>query len=438
MQQIMPNDLEAYWMPFTSNKHFKTEHPRLMVEGQGIRYKSHKGHEIIDAVSGLFCSPAGHGRPEIADAVNLQLREMSYCPPFQHGFPGAFELARRVTQMLPGNLDYVFFGNSGSEAVETALKIALLYHRVRGEGQRLRLVGRERGYHGVNFAGFSVGGMVKNREMYGLGVPGVVHMRHTFTPENVYARNIAESGIELAEDLQRFCDVYGGDTIAACIVEPVGGSVGAYLPPQGYLQRLREICDDNGILLIFDEVITGFARTGGNFAAETFGVQPDIMTMAKALTNGAIPMGATAVSDTIYKTIVDAAPAQGVDFFHGYTYTAHPAACAAGLAALSIYENEGLFDQARALSEPFLDRLFALRELPVVTGIRGIGLLGAVDLATDGTPGKRGYRAVMDLYEKGVLTKLTGDCMLIAPAFICTEKNLDQIFGTLTEILSGY
>ncbi len=433
--RVMPNDLEAHWMPFTSNKHFKSTHPRLMVEGKGLHYKSHQGHEILDAVSGLFCSPAGHARVEIADAVHAQMKEMSYCPPFQHGHPGAFEFARRVAQLLPGNLDYVFFGNSGSEAVETALKIAFLYHRVRGEGQRLRLVGREKGYHGVNFAGFSVGGMVKNRDMYGLGVPGVVHMRHTNIPENKYAHHEGEHGVELAEDLQRFCDLHGGDTIAACIVEPVGGSAGAYVPPKGYLKRLREICDDNGILLIFDEVITGFARTGGTFAADTFDVQPDMITMAKALTNGAIPMSAIGVSDKIYKTVVDAAPEKGVEFFHGYTYTSHPAACAAGLATLDIYEKEGLFARARTLSDPFLDRLFSLKDLPLVENIRGIGLLGAIDLKPDGGPGTRGYAAVMELYEKGVLTKVTGDTIMLAPAFISEEADFDQIFDVLRTVI---
>ena len=436
--RVMPNDLEAHWMPFTSNKHFKKVHPRLMVEGKGIHYKSHQGHDIMDAVSGLFCSPAGHARVEIADAVYAQMKEMSYCPPFQHGHPGAFDLARRVAQILPGNLDYVFFGNSGSEAVETALKIALLYHRVRGQGQRLRLVGREKGYHGVNFAGFSVGGMVKNRDMFGLGLPGVVHMRHTNLPENAFARTEAEHGVELAEDLQRFCDLHGGDTIAACIVEPVGGSVGAYLPPKGYLKRLREICDQHGILLIFDEVITGFARTGEPFGAQTYGVQPDMITMAKALTNGAIPMSAVGVSDTIYKTIVDSAPEKGVEFFHGYTYTSHPAACAAGLASLDIYEKDGLFERAKALSPGFLDRMFALRDLPIVTNMRGVGMLGAIELAPDGAPGTRGYQAVMDLYDKGVLTKVTGDTVMLAPAFVCTDADLDQMFGLVRDVLSGY
>jgi len=431
------NDLEHHWMPFSSNKHFKKE-PRLIVEGKGVHFTSHHGKDLIDAVSGLFCSPAGHSRPEIAEAVYEQLKEMSYMPPFQHGHPASFELARRIKALAPGDLDYTFFVNSGSEAVETALKMALLYHRVRGEGQRMRLVGRERGYHGVNFAGFSVGGMVKNREMYGLGVPGVLHMRHTWTEEQRFSQGQPENGAELANDLQRFCDLHGGDTIAACIVEPVAGSTGCLIPPKGYLERLREICDAHGILLIMDEVICGFGRLGSSFGATRFNVQPDIITMAKALTNGSIPMAAVTVSDNIYKTITDAAPEQGVDFFHGYTYSAHPAACAAGIAALTIYEEEGLFDRAKQLEKPFLEQLYALRDLGVVTDIRGIGMLAGVDLAPDGNPGARGYQAVRDFYEAGVMTKMTGDTMLIAPPFVSTEADLDRMFELIRGVISKY
>ena len=431
------NDLEPHWLPFTANKAFKKE-PRLIVGGKGLHLKSHEGHDIIDAVSGLFCSPAGHSRPEIADAVHTQLNELSYSPPFQHSHPAAFELARRVKNITPGDLDYVFFVNSGSEAVETALKIAILYHRVRGEGQRLRLVGRERGYHGVNFAGFSVGGMVKNRDMFGLGVPGVLHMRHTWTEENRFSRGQPENGAELANDLQRFCDLHGGDTIAACIVEPVAGSTGCLVPPKGYLQRLREICDAHGILLIFDEVICGFGRIGAPFSAERFGVQPDLMTMAKALTNGAIPMGAVAASDHVYQTITEAAGPEAIEFFHGYTYSAHPAACAAGVAALSIYEKENLFDRAKALESHFIDRLYDLEGLPVVTDIRGIGLLGGVDMAPDGGPGTRGYQALRDLYAAGVLTKVTGDCILLAPPFVSEESDVDRMFDVIRGVLEKY
>ncbi|MDP6603101.1 MAG: aminotransferase class III-fold pyridoxal phosphate-dependent enzyme [Rhodospirillales bacterium] len=432
------NDLESYWMPFTSNRHFKNEQPRIMVEGKGLVFKSHKGHDILDAVSGLFCSPAGHSRPEIAEAVHQQLLENSYTPPFQHGHPAAFELARRVAGLLPGELDHVFFGNSGSEAVETALKIALLYHRRRGEGQRMRIVGRERGYHGVNFAGFSVGGMVKNRDMFGLGIPGVLHMRHTAIEENRFTRGQAEKGAELADDLQRFCDLHGGDTIAACIVEPVGGGIGAYVPPVGYLERLREICHTHGILLIFDEVINGFGRLGENFAAQRFGVQPDMITMAKALTNGAIPMGATACSAEIYKTVTEAAPEKGVEFFHGYTYTAHPAACAAGLATLDIYEKEALFERSKALEGHFLDRLFDLKQMGAIADIRGLGLLGAFDLKPNGGPGTTGYRAVQDLFEAGVLTKVTGDTVILAPAFIAEESDLDRMFDLIAGVIGKY
>lgn len=432
------NDLENLWLPFTANKEFKRD-PRLVVEGKGLYYTSHEGHEIIDAVSGLFCSPAGQSRTEIADAVHEQMLELAYIPSFQHGHPAAFEMARQVSRLTPGTLDYVFFTNSGSEAVETALKIALLYHRARGEGQRMRLVGRERGYHGVNFAGFSVGGMVRNREMYGLGVPGVVHMRHTWLEENRFSRGQPENGAELANDLQRFCDLHGGDTIAACIVEPVAGSIGCYVPPKGYLERLREICDEHGILLIFDEVITGFGRMGTPFAGQRFGVEPDLMTMAKALTNGAIPMGAVAASDKVYKTITEAAPEKGIEFYHGYTYTAHPAACAAGIAAIALYERENLFNRAAEMEEFFLDQVFALQDLNVVTDIRGIGMLAAVDIATqDGTPGLRGTQAVKDLYAAGVFTKVTGDSILIAPPFVSERKDIERMIGTIRDVVRKY
>jgi beta-alanine--pyruvate transaminase len=430
------NDLENHWMPFTANRDFK-KNPRLVVEGRGVHYTSHTGHDILDAVSGLFCCPAGHSRPEIADAVHEQMKELAYLPSFQHGHPAAFEMARRVKHLTPGDLDYIFFTNSGSEAVETALKLALMYHRARGDGQRMRLVGRERGYHGVNFGGFSVGGIVKNREMYGLGVPGVVHMRHTWLEENRFARGQPENGAELADDLQRFCDLHGGETIAACIVEPVAGSIGCYVPPKGYLERLREICDAHGILLIFDEVITGFGRLGENFAGQRFGVVPDLMTMAKALTNGAIPMGGVAAREHVYKGITEAAPETGIEFFHGYTYSAHPAACAAGIASLDIYEKEGLFQKSAAMEEHFLDQLFAMRERDIVTDIRGIGLLGAIDLAArDGVPGVRGAQALKDFYEAGVLVKMTGDTVIVAPPFVAETADIDRMFEIIGDVVS--
>jgi beta-alanine--pyruvate transaminase len=430
------NDLENHWMPFTANRDFK-KNPRLVVEGKGVHYTSHTGHDIMDAVSGLFCCPAGQSRQEIADAVYEQMQELAYMPSFQHGHPAAFELARRVKNLTPEDLDYVFFANSGSEAIETALKIAILYHRVRGEGQRQRLVGRERGYHGVNFGGFSIGGIVRNREMYGLGLPGVVHMRHTWLEENRFSRGQPENGAELANDLQRFCDIHGGETIAACIVEPVAGSIGCYVPPKGYLERLREICDEQGILLIFDEVITGFGRMGENFAGQRFGVTPDIMTIAKALTNGSIPMGGVVASEKVYKTITEAALETGIEFFHGYTYSAHPAACAAGIATLDIYENDGLFKKSAEMEDYFLDQLFAMRDADIVTDIRGIGLLGAFDMAPrDGTPGVRGGQAVKDFYNAGVLVKMTGDTVIVAPPFVADKADIDKMFDIIRGVVA--
>jgi beta-alanine--pyruvate transaminase len=429
--------LDAYWMPFTANRDFKRS-PRLLVGGSGIHLTSSDGRPILDALSGLFCSPAGHGRPEIADAVHKQLLELSYCTSFQHGHPRAFELAARLASMLPGDLDHLFFASSGSEAVDTALKMALAYHRARGDGQRVRLVGRERAYHGVNFGGIAVGGIGSNRNAFGPGLPGALHLRHTWLPENVMSRGEPERGIELADDLERLCALHGGDTIAACIVEPVAGSTGCLVPPRGYLRRLREICDAHGILLIFDEVITGFGRLGADFAAQRFGVQPDLVTLAKALTNGAIPMSAVAASREVYRTVIEAAPDPGIELFHGYTWSAHPVACAAALAALELYAREDLFARARSLEQPFLDAVFALAELPVVTDVRGIGLFAGVDLAPDGAPGRRGYQAVRDFFEAGVLVKLTGDAILLAPPFVAEPSEIDQMIERIRGVLEGY
>ena len=340
MSTATGNSLENHWLPFTSNRDFKAD-PRLMVKAEGVYYWNHKGGRLIDGSAGLFCSAAGHGRKEIAEAVYKSMLQLDYTPPFQLAHPASFELARKVAALMPGDLDYVFFCNSGSESIDTAIKIALAYHRSRGEGQRQRFVSRERAYHGVNIGGVSLSGMVRNRETFGAVMPGVAHMRHTWLPENRYTMGQPETGAELAEDLQRFVDLYGASTIAACVVEPIAGSTGVLVPPKGYLERLRQICDKHGILLVFDEVICGFGRTGKAFAAQSFGVVPDMITMAKALTNGAQPMGAVAVSERIYSTIVDNAAPGGVELFHGYTYSAHPAACAAGIAALDIYEREG-------------------------------------------------------------------------------------------------
>lgn len=434
---ISSEKLEHYWMPFTANRDFKGN-PRIFVSGEGMYYKSHEGKRILDGSSGLFCVAAGHGRREIADAVGKQLMELDYCAPFQSAHPLAFELAQRVAALTPGDLDYVFFTNSGSEAVDTALKIALAYHRARGQGQRMRFISRERAYHGVNIGGTSLSGLVKNREAFGVGLTGVAHLRHTWLPENRFTKGQPESGAELAEDLQRMVGLYGADTIAACFVEPIAGSTGILVPPKGYLERLREICDAHGILLVFDEVICGFGRTGKAFAAQSFGVTPDMMTMAKALTNGAQPMGAVAVSKNIYDTICGPAPAEAIELFHGYTYSAHPAACAAGLAVLDIYEKEGLFERAADMSEYFLEAVFALSDLPVITDIRGYGLIAGFDVAPAGTPGVRGYEVQKRLFEAGMHIKMTGDAGILAPPLIAEKAHIDEMCAILRDVLKAY
>jgi beta-alanine--pyruvate transaminase len=435
--QYEANTLENHWLPFTSNRDFKQE-PRLLVKGEGVYYWNHKGEKLLDGSSGLFCVAAGHARKEIAEAVGRQLLEMDYGPHFQVAHPSSFELARKVAALTPDGLDYVFFCNSGSESVDTAIKIALAYHRARGDGQRTRFVSRERAYHGVNIGGVSLAGMVRNRETFGAVMPGVVHMRHTWSPEARFTRGQPEKGAELADDLQRFVDLYGASTIAACFVEPIAGSTGVLVPPKGYLDRLRKICDAHGILLVFDEVICGFGRTGKAFGAQSFGVTPDMITMAKALTNGAQPMGAVAVSDKIYGTIVDSAPDHAVELFHGYTYSAHPAACAAGIAALNIYEKEGLFQRAAELSPYFLDAVYSLKGIPAVTDIRGYGLLAGIDLATDGKPGARGYDATKRLFAAGLHVKFTGDSGIVAPPFVAEKSHIDQMIDILRKVFSQY
>ncbi len=429
--------LENYWMPFTANRDFKAD-PRLFVQAEGVYYRSRDGKKILDGSSGLFCCAAGHGRPEIAEAVGKQLRELDYCAPFQSAHPLGFELARRVAALTPGDLDYIFFGNSGSEAVDTAIKIALAYHRARGEGQRMRFVSRERAYHGVNIGGTSLSGLVKNREAFGAGLTGVVHMRHTWLPENRFSKGQPDSGAELAEDLQRIVGLYGADTIAACFVEPIAGSTGILVPPKGYLERLREICTAHGILLVFDEVICGFGRTGKAFGAQSFGVTPDVITMAKALTNGAQPMAAVAVSKKIYDTIINTAPEHAIELFHGYTYSGHPAACAAGLATLDIYEKEKLFDRAAEMSPYFLESVFALSDLPAITDIRGYGMIAGFDVAPAGGPGVRGYEVQKRLFAAGLHIKMTGDAGIVAPPLVAEKSHIDQICGILRDVLKTY
>jgi beta-alanine--pyruvate transaminase len=433
-QMPTANSLEQYWMPFTANRQFKA-YPRIIARAEGMYYYTDRGDALLDGSSGLFCVGAGHGRKEIAEAAQRTLTELDYAPPFQYGHPLSFELARRVAAVTPGDLNYVFFTNSGSESVDTALKIALAYHRARGEAQRQRLVGREKAYHGVNFGGISVAGILPNKKAFGLGLPGCAHMRHTWLEENKFTPGQPETGAELAEDLQRLVDLHGDDTIAACIVEPIAGSIGCLVPPKGYLERLREICDKYGILLIFDEVICGFGRTGKQFGADSFGVTPDIMTMAKALTNGVVPMGAVACSEAIYETITEAAPDMAIELFHGYTYSGCPVASAAGLATRDIFEQEKLVERAAAMSPRFLEGLFALKDLPVVIDIRGYGLFGTLDLAPKERPGLRGYHLIQQLFDAGLIIKMTGDSLLVAPPFICEDAHLDELFTKIRAAL---
>lgn len=426
--------LEAHWMPFSPNKEFKAE-PRMFARAKGMYFYTPDGREVVDASSGLFCVAAGHCRDEIAQAVFAQLQTLDYTAPFLRAHEKSFELAARVAEYTPAGLNRVFFVNSGSESVDTAMKMALAYHRVRGEAQRQLFVSRERAYHGVNMGGVSLAGMVNNRRAFGTGLAGVHHIRHTALPQNRFVQGQPEHGADLADDLQRLCDLYGGENIAACFVEPTAGSFGCLPPPKGYLDRLRAICDKHGILLVFDEVITGWGRMGANFGAQAFGVTPDLMTMAKALTNGAQPMGAVAAKQAIYDTITEAGPAKGIEFFHGYTYSAHPAACAAGLAMMDIFANERLIDRAAAMAPGFAEAIHGLRDCPVVTDIRSIGMMAAVDVAVDGTPGARGHEVQKRLFDAGLHLKSTGDALIIAPAFVMEPRHLDEIITKLRRVL---
>jgi beta-alanine--pyruvate transaminase len=428
--------LDEYWMPFTPNRDFKAD-PKMIVRADGMFYWNDRGEKLIDASSGLFCCAAGHGRKEIAEAVGRQLAELDFSAPFLRGHPKQFELATRIAEITPGDLNRIFFGNSGSEAVESAMKVALAYHQARGQAGRTMFVSRERAYHGVNFGGVSLSGLVNNRRKFGAGLPGVAHMRHTHLEENRFVRGEGAHGAELADDLARIVALYGAENIAACFVEPIAGSTGVLVPPKGYLKRLREICDQHGILLVFDEVITGWGRTGQPFAAQTFGVTPDIITMAKAVTNGAQPMGVVAISERIHDTVMAAAPEGAIEFFHGYTYSGHPAACAAGLATLDIYRRDGLFERARELAPYFLDGLFSLRDLPVVTDIRGYGMLGGIDVAVDATPGKRGHLLQKKLFDNGLHLKTTGDCAIVAPPLIAEKSHIDTIVDTLRRTIAA-
>jgi beta-alanine--pyruvate transaminase len=433
--QLGRDDLEAYWMPFTANRQFKAA-PRLLSRAEGMYYWTADGREILDGVAGLWCVNAGHGRREITEAVASQISQMDYAPPFQMGHPSAFRLANELVQLAPDGLDHVFFTNSGSESVDTALKIALAWQRARGEGTRTRLIGRERGYHGVGFGGISVGGMVNNRKFFGAMLPGTDHLPATHSlGHNAFSRGLPQWGAHLAEELERLVALHDASTIAAVIVEPIAGSTGVLMPPVGYLEKLREICTKHGILLIFDEVITGFGRTGSPFASQEFGVVPDMITCAKGLTNGSVPMGAVIVRKDIYDTFMSG-PEQAIELFHGYTYSAHPVACAAGLATLDIYRREDLLGRAREMAGYWEDAVHSLRSAPHVIDLRNYGLIAGIELEPiPGKPTARAYQAFLKCFEQGVLIRTTGDIIALSPPLIIEKPHIDRLFGTLGEVL---
>jgi beta-alanine--pyruvate transaminase len=434
--EMVREELESHWLPFTDNKSFKDD-PRLFVKGDGVYLWNQHGDRLLDGCSGLFTSAAGHCRPEITEAVAKQLQELDYTPSFLRSHPRSFELANKLTAILPEPITKVFFCNSGSESVDTAIKMALQYHACRGEGHRNIFVSRHRAYHGVNIGGTSLSGLIKNRQGFNGTMPGVFHMRATWDPDQIFSKGQPlNRGPELADDLLTAIQTYGGNNIAACFIEPIAGSTGCLVPPVGYLERLREICDENGILLVLDEVITGFGRTGGAFSADTLGVTGDIMTMAKALTNGAQPMGAVGVKEEIYQTIVEAHPRDVVELAHGYTYSAHPAACAAGIATLEIYEKENLFQRAADMSEYFLDAIFSLQNLGAVTDIRGYGMLAGIDIATEDFPGKKGNLLQKRLFDAGLHIKTTGDAALISPPLVVEKEQIDDMCEILKQELS--
>ncbi|MGB0695343.1 MAG: aspartate aminotransferase family protein [Rhodospirillaceae bacterium] len=433
--ETLPNDLSAFWMPFTANRQFK-QNPRLFVAAEGMYYTTADGRQVLDGTAGLWCCNAGHKRPKITQAIQRQAETLDYAPAFQMGHPKAFELANRLVEIAPKGIDHVFYTNSGSESVETALKIALAYHRVRGEGGRTRLIGRERGYHGVNFGGISVGGIVNNRRFFGSLLAGVDHLPHTHQLDrNAFSKGQPEHGAELADDLERMIALHGAETIAAVIVEPMAGSTGVLLPPKGYLERLRQITKQHGILLIFDEVITGFGRLGTAFGSDYFGVVPDMMTTAKGLTNGVIPMGAVLCSAEIHDAFMTG-PEQAIELFHGYTYSGNPIASAAALATLETYRDEDLFQRAADLAPHWQQMIHGLKGLPHVIDLRNLGLIGAVELEPiPGQPTKRAFEVFLRAYELGVLIRTTGDIIALSPPLIIEPSEIDRIGETLAQVL---
>jgi beta-alanine--pyruvate transaminase len=426
----------AFWMPFTANRAYKA-HPRQLASAKDMHYVTDQGDTVLDGTSGLWCVNAGHCRAPIVEAIRKTAGEFDFAPVFQLGHPLAFELATRLARLMPEGLDRIFFTNSGSESVDTALKIALAYQRARGQGTRTRLIGRERGYHGVGFGGISVGGIVNNRRQFGTLLTGVDHMSHTHNLEhNAFSRGQPKWGAHLADDLERIVALHGAETIAAVIVEPMAGSTGVLIPPVGYLERLREICDKHGILLIFDEVITAFGRIGGATAAGTLGVTPDMITMAKGLTNAAVPMGAVAVRRSVHDAIVEGA-ADGIELFHGYTYSGHPLAAAAALATLDLYRDEGLFDRVTELGRYWEDAMQSLRGKRHVIDVRTIGLVAGIELEPrPGAPTKRATELFQKCFDSGLLVRATGDIIALSPPLILETAHIDEMVGRIGELIT--
>ena len=431
-----PNDLNAFWMPFTANRQFK-KNPRMFVAAKDMHYTTSDGRQVLDGTAGLWCCNAGHCRPKITEAIQKQAAELDYAPAFQMGHPVAFELANRIIEIAPKGIEHVFYTNSGSESVETALKLAIAYHRAKGQASRTRLIGRERGYHGVNFGGISVGGIVNNRRHFGSLLSGVDHLPHTHLPEeNRWSKGQPEHGAWLADDLERLVALHGAETIAAVIVEPVAGSTGVILPPKGYLEKLRAITKKHGILLIFDEVITGFGRLGAPFAAQYFDVLPDMMTTAKGLTNGVIPMGAVLTTPEVHDAFMDG-PEHMIELFHGYTYSGNPIASAAGIATLETYKEEALFERAAEIAPYWQEALHSLRDSRHVIDVRNMGLIGAVELdPIAGEPTKRAFSAFLAAYDKNILIRTTGDIIAMSPPLMISKAQIDTLIGTLADVLA--
>ncbi|ACA17642.1 aminotransferase class-III [Methylobacterium sp. 4-46] len=433
---LAPNDLDAWWLPFTANRAFKRK-PRMVARAKDMHYYTPDGRAILDGVAGLWCCNAGHNRDPIVAAIQAQAAELDFSPAFQFGHAGGFALASRIAALAPGDLDHVFFCNSGSEAVDTALKVALAYWNARGQGGRTRLIGRERGYHGVGFGGISVGGIVTNRRMFGTLLAGVDHLPHTYAREHqAFTVGEPEWGAHLADDLERIVALHDASTIAAVIVEPMAGSTGVLPPPKGYLQRLRQICDRHGILLIFDEVISGFGRLGHAFAAERYGVVPDMITFAKAVNSGTVPMGGVLVRKGIYDAFMQG-PERTIELFHGYTYSAHPLACAAALATLDLYRDEDLFARARRLEPVLAEGLMSLRDLPNVLDIRALGLVGAIDLASrPDAAGARAFEAMDRAFQEfGLMVRITGETIAVTPPLVIGEDQIGELVDKLGRVI---